>query len=86
MYLTFMVARQQLSFASWSGRLTGRPPGSHAEAPRHVTPFWVERSVADLPKRLCDEEFLRSVEELGRSGGLWVGLPTGELIGEIVCD
>ena len=51
-----------------------------------MTPFWVERSVADLPKRLCDEEFLRSVEELGRSGGLWVGLPTGELIGDIVCD
>ena len=35
------------------------------------------RSVTDLPERLWDKELLRSVEELGRRDGFWVGLPAG---------
>ena len=34
--------KKQLYLASWSGRLTGSPPGFCAEAPLHVAPFWVE--------------------------------------------
>ena len=80
------VARKQLSFVSWSSRLTGNPPGFCAEAPRHVAPFWVERSAMDLSKRLCDKELLRSFEKLGHSGGFWAGIPAGESIGDRVSD
>ena len=77
-----LVARQQLSFASWSGRLTGRQPRFHADAPFRVVLFWVERSATDLPERLHNDELVRS-------GEFRVGLPAGEVIGDIVgtvCD